>query len=227
MLGSDVCPPPDLVAHGFDDGTWGPFLDGGEGTRVVRDSTANGGWALRKDWQAGTHDGGTVWGRWRKPQKAVYVRFRYKQDADFDNDGILKMVRLMAPGYGEMLGSLVVQWGRFGWAWDASTEDWQREFTINVGKAVRPDDLRGAWHTYEVWSDISTDRQLRMKLWIDGQLRMDHTAPYSARGIEYGMVQFIGTFNAPAANGTTWLDDIAVSTHCIGVPVTPAVSNAR
>jgi hypothetical protein len=56
---------------------------------------------------------------------------------------------------------------------------------------------------------------------------MDHTAPYSARGIEYGMVQFIGTFNAPAANGTTWLDDIAVSTHCIGVPVTPAVSNAR
>lgn len=227
MLDGEECPPPDLIGHGFDDGTWGPFVDGGEGTRVVRDSTANGGWALRKDWRAGSHDGGTVWAQWRPPQKAVYVRFRYKQSPDFENDGIRKIVRLMAPGYGEMLGSLVVQWGRLGWAWDASTEDWQREFSINVGRAVRPDDLRGAWHTFEVWSDISTDRQLRMKLWIDGELRMDHSAPYLARGIEYGTVQFTGTFNAPAANGTTWLDDIAVSTRCIGIPAQRTVGGAH
>ncbi|MGQ0715392.1 MAG: hypothetical protein ACT4PJ_16970 [Gemmatimonadaceae bacterium] len=229
MLDGQVCPAPDLIGHGFDDGKWGPFLDGGGRARVVRDSTANGGWAIRKDWKHGSHDSGTVWGRWKPAVQAVHVRFRYKQDSAFDNDGILKLVRVLAPSFGEMLGSLVVQWGRFGFGWDASTEDWQREFTINVGKPVRPDDLRGAWHWYEVWLDISTDRALRMKLWIDGELRMDHTAPFPNRDITYGTVQFTGTFNAPAANGTSWLDDLAVSRRCIGVPQprATAASSAR
>lgn len=226
VLEGRTCPPADLIAHGFDDGKWGPFLDGGEGVQLVRDSTANGGWSLRKDWRAGTHDGGTVWGLWRKPVQALHVRFRYKQDATFDNEGIKKLVRIQAPRYGETLGSLVIQWGRFGWAWDGATEDWQREFPINVGKAVAPDELRGNWHWYEIWIDIATDRRLRMKMWIDGQLRMDHTAPFPNLGVTYGTVQFTRTFNAPAAAGTTWLDDLAVSTDCIGIPQPPTAAAA-
>jgi hypothetical protein len=212
------CPAPGLLAHGFDDGTWGPFLDGGEGARVTRDTTANGGWSIRKDWRYGSFDGGTVWGQWHDPVQALHVRFRYKQDSAFDNSGIKKLVRVQAPAFGDMFGSLLIQWGRFAWGWDGAIEDMHREFTINVGSDLRPDHLRGDWHWYEVWVDIRTDRRLRMKLWIDGRLKMDHTSTSPNHGKSYGTVQFTRTFNAPAANGTTWLDDLAVSTECIGVP---------
>jgi uncharacterized protein YjdB len=223
------CPAPDLLSHGFDDGTTGAFQFGwGSGTMsIVTDATATGGRAVRKQWTSGDSDAAEIIGVWAggdkpltKRTRRAYARFRFKQDAAFDNSGILNLVRFQAPGQGRLLGSLLILWGEYKWTWDTLRSN--REMRINVGAMVKPDDLRGDWHTFEVLNDITTNGQLRMRLWIDGALKMDHTSSGTNQGYYLGTVGFTGAFNAPAANATSWIDELAVSTQCIGGSTTPA-----
>jgi hypothetical protein len=220
---SGSCSAPDLLAHGFDDGTLGPYrLGWGASTMsIVSDATAQGGRSLRKVWAYGGSDAGEVVGLWAggdlpltKQTRTVYTRFRFKQDATFDNSGILKLVRFQSPGQGPLVGTLIIAWNDYLWTWDSL----EGGGTINVGTVTKPNDLRGSWHTFEVYNDISTSGQLRMKLWIDGVLKMDHTSAGSNQGYYMGTVDYNGTFNAPAANATSWIDELAASTRCIATP---------
>ena len=84
-----------------------------------------------------------------------------------------------------------------------------------MGTEVTPNQLRGAWHWYEVMNDITTSGALHMRFWIDGVLKMDYTRAVSNRGFQFGTVDIAGVFNVPAANGTDWIDEVSMSQQCI------------
>ncbi|MGQ0715383.1 MAG: Ig-like domain-containing protein [Gemmatimonadaceae bacterium] len=214
-----TCVAPTIASHGFDDGQASPFQLT-EGLVLAPDATANGGWSVRKDWTGGSHDGGTVWLSFpTMPTRVVYARWRFKYDARFDVNGIFKMIRFQDPDFGRLNGTLLIQWGHFVWAWD----DYEPAFYENVGPEITPASLAGQWHWYEVMNDISTDGRPRVRLWIDGHLKLDATGTSTAptNGRTFGTIQWTGTYNSPAATATSWIDDIAVSVTCIGVPGGP------
>jgi hypothetical protein len=222
---SEQCSAPDLVSHSFDDGTYGPFstqVQNGPMT-IVSDPTATGGRAVQKQWTTGDGGAGMLTATWasaadgtlsRQTQRA-FASFRLKQAAGFDNSGILKLVRFQRPGFGALIGSLIISNDQFQWTWDDLDANSQWMF-VNVGADLRPSQLRGGWHTFEVMNDISVSGNLHVQVWIDGVLKMNHRAPWPNRGYTMGTVQFTGTLNPPGTNGTTWIDELAVSTKCIG-----------
>ncbi len=211
---SGSCAAPNLLSHGFDNQSFSP-LSGTEGAYITADATARGGYAVRKDWTGGSHDGSTIWANFAST-RTVYARWRFKYDSRFDTDGIFKMIRFHAPNLGTMNGTLLIQWGRFVWAWDTFSS----AFYQNVGSEITPASLKGDWHWFEVMNDISANGTPRVRLWIDGQLKMDAAGSSTAatNNLSFGTIQWTGTYNSPAATATSWLDDVAVSTNCIGVP---------
>jgi hypothetical protein len=208
------CSAPNLLSHGFDNQSFSP-LSGTEGAYITADATARGGYSVRKDWTGGSHDGSTIWANFASTRTA-YARWRFKYDTRFDTDGIFKMIRFHAPNLGTMNGTLLIQWGRFVWAWDTFSSGVYH----NVGPEITPASLAGGWHWYEIMNDISVDGSPRVRMWIDGQLKMDATLSSTAatNGLSFGTIQWTGTYNSPAATATSWLDDVAVSTSCIGIP---------
>ncbi len=208
------CSAPNLLSHGFDNQSFSP-LSGTEGAYITADATARGGYSVRKDWTGGSHDGSTIWANFAST-RTVYARWRFKYDTRFDTDGIFKMIRFHAPNLGTMNGTLLIQWGRFVWAWDTFSSGVYH----NVGAEITPASLAGGWHWYEIMNDISVDGSPRVRMWIDGQLKMDATLSSTAatNGLSFGTIQWTGTYNSPAATATSWLDDVAVSTSCIGIP---------
>jgi hypothetical protein len=208
------CVAPTLLSHGFDNQSFAP-LSGSEGAYITADATARGGYSVRKDWTGGSHDGSTIWAHFTST-RTVYTRWRFKYDTRFDTDGIFKMIRFHAPNMGTMNGTLLIQWGRFVWAWDTFSSGVYQ----NVGTEVTPASLAGGWHWYEIMNDISVNGSPRVRMWIDGVLKMDATLSSTAatNGLSFGTLQLTGTYNSPAATATSWLDDVAISTSCIGVP---------
>jgi YD repeat-containing protein len=211
---SGSCSAPNLLSHGFDNQSFSP-LSGTEGAYITADATARGGYAVRKDWTGGSHDGSTIWANFAST-RTVYARWRFKYDSRFNTDGIFKMIRFHAPNLGTMNGTLLIQWGRFVWAWDTFSS----AFYQNVGSEITPASLKGDWHWFEVMNDISANGTPRVRMWIDGQLKMDAAGSSTAatNNLSFGTIQWTGTYNSPAATATSWLDDVAVSTNCIGVP---------
>ena len=214
------CPAPDIMSHGFDDGTLGPFLDNlNANGKIVRDPTAKGGFAVQQQWflTPGAEQQSGVDAAFAATQK-IYVRWAYKEDATFDNSGIKKVVLPRAPGFGVGSGYLTVYGDRFNF--DFLDDQTAHPFGVwtNVGTEIRPSQLRGSWHWYEFMNDISTSGALRMKFWIDGVLKMDYTEPLPNSGVTMGAVRFGSTFNAPVANAFDWTDEIAISSQCIKAP---------
>ncbi|MGQ0715382.1 MAG: Ig-like domain-containing protein [Gemmatimonadaceae bacterium] len=212
---SGSCVAPNLLQHGFDNQSFSP-LAGTPGISIVADATARGGYSVRKDWTGGSHDGAEVWANFAST-KVVYARWRFKYDSRFDVSGIFKMIRFHAPNVGTMNGTLLIQWGQFVWAWDT----FEAGFRPNVGVEILPASLAGGWHWYEVMNDISVDGRPRARVWIDGQLQIDAVGNSTAatNGLSFGTIQWTGTYNSPAATATSWFDEVAISTSCIGIPV--------
>jgi uncharacterized protein YjdB len=213
-----TCPSPvapDIASWGFDDGTWGPYqpIDGST-EQIVADATAVGGHDVRVIWHTTSGNGmsGGVTKRFdAQASQKLFVRFAYKQDPTFDNSGIKKYMRFQGPGYNGLFGTLINDHNRFNWVWDGDSQD---TYT-NVGTEITPDQLRGAWHWYEILNDITVSGALHMRFWIDGQLKMDFTRAISNRGFVFGTVDVMGVFNAPSANGTDWIDEVSISRQCI------------
>ena len=160
----------------------------------------------------GADQGSAIWAVFApRPQRHVYARMRYKQDASFDNSGIKKLIRFQGPN--GLVGSLIVLWGRFALAGDALSDGSDRY--INVGGEVAPNAMRGGWHTLELMADL-TGGSPRYQLWIDGQLKMNHALNHATGNASIEIVHFGGTFNAPGATTKDWMDDLATSTQCIG-----------
>jgi hypothetical protein len=209
------CTAPTILSHGFDNQQWAPLQNGGEGSYIAADATARGGYAVRKDWRGGSFDGGTVRALFT-PQKRVYARWRFKYDARFDVNGIFKMIRFQDPNIGPLNGTMNIQWGRFVWFWDTQSVAYYQ----NVGAEISPQSLKDSWHWFEVMNDISIDGSPRARVWIDGVLKIDAVGSGTAptNGKTFGSVQWTGTYNDPAATATSWVDDVALSINCIGVP---------
>jgi uncharacterized protein YjdB len=209
------CTAPTILSHGFDNQQWAPLQNGGEGSYIAADATARGGYAVRKDWRGGSFDGGTVRAEFA-PQKRVYARWRFKYDARFDVNGIFKMIRFQDPNIGPLNGTMNIQWGRFVWFWDTQSVAYYQ----NVGAEISPQSLKDSWHWFEVMNDISIDGSPRARVWIDGVLKIDAVGSGTAptNGKTFGSVQWTGTYNDPAATATSWVDDVALSINCIGVP---------
>jgi hypothetical protein len=213
-----ACPSPvapDIASWGFDDGTWGPYspVDGST-EQIVADATATGGHDVRVIWHTTSGNGmsGGVTKRFdAQASQKLFVRFAYKQDPTFDNSGIKKYMRFQGPGYNGLFGTLINDHNRFNWVWDGDSQD---TYT-NVGTEITPDQLRGAWHWYEILNDITVSGALHMRFWIDGQLKMDFTRAISNNGFVFGTVDVMGVFNAPSANGTDWIDEVSISRQCI------------
>jgi len=206
---------PDIATWGFDDGTWGPYqpIDGST-EQIVADATATGGHDVQVIYHTTTGNGmaGGVTKRFdAQANQKMYVRFAYKQDATFDNSGIKKYTRFQGPGYNGLFGTLINDHNRFNWVWDGDSAD---TYT-NVGTEITPDQLRGAWHWYEILNDISANGALHMRFWIDGVLKMDYTRAISNNGFMFGAADVMGVFNAPSANGTDWIDEVSMSRQCI------------
>jgi uncharacterized protein YjdB len=211
-----ACTAADIASWGFDDGTWGPYqpIDGST-EQIVADATAIGGHDVRVIWHTTSGNGmsGGVTKRFdAQASQRLYVRFAYKQDPNFDNSGIKKYMRFQGPGYNGIFGTLINDHNRFNWVWDGDSQD---TYT-NVGTEITPDQLRGAWHWYEIMNDITVSGALHMQFWIDGVLKMDFTRAASNRGFTFGTVDVMGVFNAPSANGTDWIDEVSISRNCLG-----------
>ena len=63
---------------------------------------------------------------------------------------------------------------------------------------------------------FTTPGVLRYRFWIDGTLQMDYSFNRSSNGATIYIAQFNGTWNAPGGTSSDWMDDLAVSTECIG-----------
>jgi uncharacterized protein YjdB len=224
---SSTCVAPNLLATlGFENGITPAFGQGAnywtarnDGSMIVSDPTASGGKSFQTTWQQSpaSEQNAYVAGVLAQGVTRVHARWRYKQASNFENRGIIKkMFRTQGPGYNGLLGSLIIKDNRFVWFYDQL--DAYTNYTINVGSEAgfTPNDLRGGWHTYEVMNDISTSGALRVRLWIDGVLKMDLTVAKSNLGKTMGVAIFGGTFNLPGQAATDWMDDLAVSTNCIG-----------
>jgi hypothetical protein len=147
----------------------------------------------------------------------IYIRWAYKEDATFDNSGIKKVVLFRAPGFGAGSGMLTVYHDSFNYD---MLNDAAHPFGLstNVGPEIRPSQLRGSWHWYELVNDISTDGALKMRFWIDGVLKMDYTEPLTNGGLTMGALRLGDTFNSPVTNAFDWTDEVAISTQCIKAP---------
>jgi hypothetical protein len=209
-----ACPAPDIASWGFDDGTWGPYQPVGSTEVIVADPTAVGGHSMQSAYHttSGVDMSSGVQKRFDAlATQKLYVRWAYKQDPTFDNSGIKKYVRFQGPGYNGIFGTMINDHNRFNWVWDGDSQD---TYT-NVGPEITPNQLRGAWHWYEVMNDITTTGALHMRFWIDGVLKMDYTRAASNRGFQIGSMEVAGVFNVPAANATDWIDEVSVSRQCI------------
>jgi uncharacterized protein YjdB len=210
-----TCGAADIASWGFDDGTWGPYQPvDGRWEAIVADPTAIGGHSMRTIYVTTTGNGmssGVTKRFDALASQKLYVRWAYKQDATFDNSGIKKYLRFQGPGYTGLFGTLINNHNRFNWVWDGDSGDTYE----NVGTEITPNQLRGAWHWYEVMNDITQSGALHVRFWIDGQLKIDFTRPISNRGFQFGTVDVAGVFNAPSANGTDWIDEVSISRACI------------
>lgn len=211
------CRAPDITSWDFAGGKWGPldhttFIGVGH---IVPDITAAKGFSVQ--WEhtrrISPDDGGQVNATFPRRQ-SVYVRFAYKQSLNFPDDGIRKILVLRAPGYEQLLGTLDIDADRFVWFYNVL--DAHNVWYQTAGPS--PSSLRGSWHWFEVFNDISQSGHLQFKVWLDGVLIMSGVDPAGNQGLSMGIASPGGTFNAPAGDGTDWITSIGVSTSCIGAP---------
>jgi hypothetical protein len=208
---------PNLVSWNFPSQSWGPldfhsFLDGGQ---VVVDPTAPTGYSARWNWSFNPNadEGGQINAVFPSRQSA-YVRFAYKQDPNFPDNGIKKILRFRAGGYNQLLGTLDIDGDKYIWFYDVL--DGRHVWYQTAG--ATPSANRGSWHWFEVYNDISQSGNLRFKVWLDGQLIISGTDPVSNQGLSFGIASPGGTFNQPAGIGTDWVTEIGVSSSCLGAP---------
>lgn len=213
--GGGACPAPDLASVGFDDRTFGSLGTSLAQGYVFDSSVKQGSYSLRRDWSSSSADQGSSVDAQFTPRQKVYARFMFREQNGFNDGGIRKVVRFREAGYGNILGTLIVQWDRFAWFYDGLESS--TNYHQNVGAEITPNQLEGGWHEFQVMNDISQSGALHFKIWIDGQLKWDYTVAASNQGAKIGLVMFGGTFNAPGANGSTWLDEVAASSSCISV----------
>lgn len=206
--------PPDIKSTSFENGGWDtPFADiSGVGNEViVADATAVGGHSLQLNWASGAEmsagaecDFHSSFGT----TQLCFLRFRLKQSVGFDNSGIKKICRFQGAGFNGIFGTLIINQSAFDFVWDGDSQD-------NV-PSVTPNPLRGAWHYYELMNDVRTS-PYHAKMWVDGSLVMDVTTAFTyGTAPQIGACDVCGIFNSPAANGTEWIDEIAISTQRIG-----------
>jgi hypothetical protein len=211
------CGAPNLVTWDFSSQNWGPlnytsFLGDGQ---VVSDPTTSTGYSAMWTWtnSPGVDEGGQVNAMFANSQ-AVYARFAYKQDANFPDGGIKKILRFRAGGFNQLLGTLDIDNNQYIWFYDVL--DGNTVFYQSAG--ATPEQNRGSWHWFEVYNNISQSGNLQFKVWLDGQVIISGSDPVSNQGLSFGMASPGGTFNAPAGVGTDYITDIGASTECIGPP---------
>jgi hypothetical protein len=211
------CGAPDLVSWNFPSQSWGPldfhsFLDGGQ---VVVDPTAPTGYSARWNWSVNrdADEGGQINATFPSRQSA-YVRFAYKQDPNFPDDGIKKILRFRAGGYNQLLGTLDIDGDKYVWFYDRL--DSHHVWSQSAGAS--PSANRGSWHWFEVYNDITQSGNLQFKVWLDGELIISGSDAASNRGMSFSIASPGGTFNQPAGVGTDWITDIGVGSQCVGAP---------
>jgi Bacterial Ig-like domain (group 2) len=213
------CPAPDIMSHGFDDGTLGPFENNFNAYgKIIADATATGGRSVQQQWfyTPGQEQASGVDAEFPAHQR-IYIRWAYKENATFDNSGIKKVVLFRAPSFGAGSGMLTVYHDSFNYD---MLNDAAHPFGLstNVGPEIRPSSLRGSWHWYELENDITVSGALKMRFWIDGVLKMDYTEPLTNGGLTMGALRLGDTFNSPVTDGFDWTDEVAISTQCIKAP---------
>jgi uncharacterized protein YjdB len=211
------CAAPDLVSWNFPSQSWGPldsysFLDGGQ---VVVDPTAPTGYSARWNWSFNPNadEGGQINAVFPSRQSA-YVRWAYKQDPNFPDNGIKKILRFRAAGYNQLLGTLDIDGDKYIWFYDGLDPN----TVYYQSSGPTPSQNRGSWHWFEVYNDISQSGNLQFKVWLDGNLIISGTNTSSNQGLSFGIASPGGTFNQPAGVGTDWITDIGVGSNCVSAP---------
>jgi hypothetical protein len=210
----DNCPAADISSWGFDDGGWGPYQPvDGMTEQIVADPSARGGFSVRTQYHLTTGNGmaGGVDARFdSRASTHLFARWSYKQQDGFDNSGIKKYLRFQGVGFNGLFGTLINNRGRLDWTWDGDPSDYY------VGSPT-PDALRGSWHWYEIENDLTASPVIG-RMWVDGVLVVDASNTTVTPGTVLGVIEVAGIFNAPSADGSDWIDDVAISRHCIAPP---------
>lgn len=211
-----ACVAANLVSWDFTGGGWGPLdhVNFGSSGHIVSDPTAPSGYAEQFNWTTSSGDEGGQVNAIFPSRQFAYVRFGYKQSSAFPNGGIKKILRYRASGYNQLLGTLDIDGDKYIWFYDDL--DSQHVWYQTAGPS--PSAVRGSWHWFEVYNDISVSGNLVFKVWLDGTLIISGTDAVSNQGLSFGIASPGGTFNAPAGTGSDWVTSIGVSSGCVNAP---------
>ncbi len=211
---------------GFEDGTNGRFLTGGQqdprsqGWKIDQTDAAEGVFSI---WWDFTANGDSQWifyflGNEGDPPvgRSFYVGFFYRLSADWTHRPTdqSKVLRFKDEGFANA-GSLV-------WSSDASgnaslRHSWDKfnpGFSLrgcNIGAPCEEDEFR-SWHFIEVHQDISDPSRATIRLWVDGQLRMEYIDDLTAliNNERWASFEFNGSHEVSA--GREFMDLISLST---------------
>ena len=217
---------PDIYGHGFDDGTAGQFTNGagsspiGNGWVLDSSTAATGSNSIRQDYpQRNSNLGVAFFYDLPSSRQAFYIRFAYRQASGWPNNDDMKVQRVQASNKNGQFGSFLIRGGssNFWYFWDDLEPTTVLNPNVNL-PAPTANELRGEWHWYEIYRDISVDGQLVVKIWIDDVLYFDYVTNAGNQGVTYRRLQFDGTVNSLSNASSAWFDEIGISSTKMGIP---------
>lgn len=220
---------PNIYGHGFDDSTGGQFHNGAgqtilnppSGWALDASTSARGVRSVQHTWPAsGANLSAPIAFTLNPTRKAYYARFAMMQSPNYTNNDDQKINR----GQGNLngnWGSFLIRGGTsaFWYFWDDLRPSQTFDPNVNL-PAPTANQLRGSWHWYEVFRDVTNMSALKFQVWIDDVLYFDYTvaATNPQPTFVYDRTSWWGTVNSMQTASTTWMDEIGLSTTKMGIP---------